>query len=350
MTKRTRLFLFFAVGILVAGLGTGLVASYMGIQNLVLIGTDGPAELAYVPADTRVLAFADLRQVMDSELRQKLMQLQPDGQKGADQFQEETGIDIRTDVDQVIASMSGETNDSQRPLLLVRGRFDFSRIESLIRQKGGQASEHGGIRLLTDPEENMALGFVEPGLVAVGAASAVRRAIDTKAAGNDVTDNPDVMRLVKDIDDGNAWAVARFDALAGGARLPVDLAKQLPAISWLAATGTVNGGIRGVLHAEARDEVAANDLRDVIRGFVALARMQIGQRAEFADLVNSLELGGQGKTVSLGFAVPSELIDILGAMHAGRPQPQTQPEGKEGLQGVPAEIPPTLKEWPAPSL
>ncbi len=341
MTKRTRLFLFFAVGILVAGLGTGLVASYMGVQNLVLIGSDGPAELAYVPADAKVLAFADVRQVMDSELRQKLMQFEPGSANGADQLQQETGIDLRTDVDRVVASMSGEGGaGNQRPLLIVRGRFDFSRIESLVRQKGAEASEHQGTRLLTHPEGDMGLAFLEPGLVAVGTAGAVRRAIETKAAGNDVTDNAEVMRLVKDIDDGNAWAVARFDALTGSARLPEELAKQLPAISWFAATGTINGGIHAVVRAEARDEAAANDLRDVIRGFVALARMQTGQKAEFADLMNSFELGGQGKTVSLGFAIPSELIDVLGAMHAGqRQRPDVQPE-----------VGPTLKEWPAPSL
>jgi hypothetical protein len=341
MTKRTRLFLFFAVGILVTGLGTGLVASYMGLQNLVLIGTEGPAELAYVPSDARVVAYADVRQVMDSQVRQKLMQLQPESTKGADKFQEETGIDIRTDVDQVIASISGDAAESnQRPLLLVRGRFDTSRIESLIRQKGGQVTEHQGTRLLTDTGGNMGVAFVEPGLVAVGSVAAVRRALDTKRSGADVTDNAEVMRLVKTIDDGNAWAVARFDALTGGSRLPADLAKQLPAITWFAATGTIDDGIRGVLHAEARDEAAANDLRDVIRGFVALARMQTGQRPGFADLMNSFELGGQGNTVSLGFAIPAELIDVIGAMHAGRrSRPDSQPE-----------VGPTLKEWAAPSL
>jgi hypothetical protein len=187
----------------------------------------------------------------------------------------------------------------------------------------------------------MGLAFVEPGLVAVGTVAAVRRAIDTKAAGNDVTDNAEVMRLVRDIDDGNAWAVARFDALTGAGRLPDDVAKQLPSINWFAASGTINGGIRAVVHAEARDEAAANNLREVIRGFVALARMQTGQRAEFADLMNSFELGGQGNTVSLGFAVPSELIDAIGAMHAGRPRP-----GPEGLP----EVGPTLKPFPDPSL
>ena len=336
MTKRTRLFLFVATGILIAGLGTGLLASYMDIQNLVLIGGDGPAELAYVSPDTRILAYADVRQVMDSELRQKLMLFEPNSAQGADKFLEETGIDLRTHVDKVVASLSRDGSaDGDRPLVLVRGRFDTAQIESLIRQKGGQAQEYQGIRVLTHPNEQMGVAFVEPGLIAVGTANAVRRAIDTKASGNNVTDNAEVMNLVRDIDDGNAWAVARFDALANAGRLPEDLAKQLPAINWFSATGTINGGIHAMVRAEARDDVAANDLRDVIRGFIALARMQAGQRAEFANLMNSLELGGQGKTVSLGFAVPAELIDALAALHARRPSPEAQPEVGPSLQALP---------------
>jgi hypothetical protein len=71
-----------------------------------------------------------------------------------------------------------------------------------------------------------------------------------------------------------------------------------------------------MVRAQARDEAAANDLRDVIRGFIALARIQMGERAEFADLMNSLQLGGLGNDVSLSFAVPAEMIDSLSQMHA----------------------------------
>ena len=325
MTNRTRRFLFVATGILVVGLGTGLVASYMGgLQGLALIGGNGPAELAYLPPDARMVAFANVRDVMDSELRQKLMQqLQPgtaDGSDGADAFERETGINIQTDVDLVVAS--ADTIGQAPPLVLVRGRFNPTNLESLARQKGAVVEEYKGKRLIT--HDGMGLVFVEPNLVAVGAPAALRRAIDTKESGNNVTSNAEIMRLVKDIDDGNAWAVARFDALTGGQQLPADLAKQLPAINWFAASGHVNGGIRGTVRVEARDEAAATDLREVIRGFIALARLQTNQRAEFADLMNSLELGGLGTTVSLGFAVPPEMIDALGALHAQRPTAPNQ--------------------------
>ena len=44
MTKRTQRFVFLGVAILVLGLGTGLVASYVGLPNLGIVGSDGPVE------------------------------------------------------------------------------------------------------------------------------------------------------------------------------------------------------------------------------------------------------------------------------------------------------------------
>ena len=38
-------------------------------------------------------------------------------------------------------------------------------------------------------------------------------------------------------------------------------------------------------------------------------------------MMQSLELGGTGKTVALSFTVPAELFDVIGAMHRGRRKP-----------------------------
>lgn len=334
MTKRTRIFLFGAGGILVLGLGTGVLASYMGIQNVITIGGVGPDELAYVPQDTRMLAFANVREVMDSELRARLMALNPgpDGGDGAPQGDpdvekrlfEATGLDIERDVDSLVASLTGAENSS--PLLIAKGRFNAGLIETAILQ---HANEHNapsarvetyqGIRLvvMTEPDGGgMAVAFAEPGLLLLGSDVSVRRALDAKASGTNVIDNAEVMNLVRDSDDGNAWAVARFDALTGRAKLPQEIASQLPPITWLTAKGHINGGLRATLRAETRDDAAAQNLREVIRGFMALAKLQAGQRAEFAELVNSLELGGTGKTVAIGFALDSAFIDALGALRA----------------------------------
>jgi hypothetical protein len=323
MTKRTQRFVFLGVAILVAGLGTGLVASYVGLPNLGFVGSNGPDELAYVPADATVVAFADVREVMDSQVRQKLLKLSPDGDAGAELFHAETGINIQTDVDGIVATMSGPpaANGTPRPLLLIRGRFDRSRIEAAIREKGGTVSDYNGHRLIT-LENELGLAFVEPNLAAVGVPTAVQRAIDTKASGQNVTANANIMRLVKELD-GNAWAVADIASVTSGNLLPAELRQQLPPVTWLAIGGRIDDSVRGVIRAETRDEAAANNLRDVIRGFIALARMQTGQHPELAELINAIELGGQGTSVSVGFSIPAAVIDILGAMR-NQLQPPTK--------------------------
>ncbi len=341
MSKRTRTFLLVATGILVVGLGTGLLASYVNVQGLVIIGADGPDELAYVPADARVVAFANVREIMDSELRQKVVQFTgADGQRGSAKFQEETGIDIERDIDQVIASVVGDGASAHKgpPLVLVRGRFNDVRIEGVARENSATPGDYKGKRVLTSPQ--VAIAFLEPGLLAVGMPAAVHAAIDAKASGTSVRGNSELMRLLRDSDDGNAWAVASFDALTAGGNLPQELAVQLPAIRWFAVSGHVNGGIQGTVRAETRDETAAQDLRQVLQGFVALARLQTQQLPAFADLLGSFQLGGTDRTVSLGFSIPSELIDTLGAMHALRPR---APGGEPGAR-TPA---PSQPEAPA---
>jgi hypothetical protein len=333
MTKKTRVFMLIAAGVLVAGLGTGLVASYMGLPTFAIGGADGPDELRFVPADARVVAYANVRDVMNSELRQKVRQIHPDSERHND-FEEKTGINIENDIDEVVASIGAAAEDTENALVIARGRFDQVRIEGLVREHGGAVTDYHGARLLTHTRVNdqghgdMALAFMEPGLVAFGSASAVQKAIDRRSGGENITGNDEVMGLVRDIDDGNAWAVGRFDAIASKARLPREVANQLPPINWFAATGHVNGGVRGVLRAEARDETAAQNLRDVLRGFMALAKLQANTRPELTAMMSSLELGGEGKTVSLAFALSSDVIDMLGALGAKQrvnPDPDVDP-------------------------
>jgi hypothetical protein len=333
------------------------VASYMGgLQNFAIVGVDGPAELEYISRDAKWVAFANVREVMDSELRQKIKEFHPEAAGGPEKLEAETGINIERDVDKIIVSGAGvDPRTDGRPLMLARGRFDQVRLEGLVREHGGTDADYKGKRLFSFTPSNdapaVAVAFIETDLVAIGTLAAVRGALDTKDGGSNVTQNSEMMRLVRDIDDGNAWAVARFDALASGPGVPQEIAARLPAISWFAVSGHVNGGIRGTVRAEARDEASAENLREVIRGFMALARMQAGQKSEFADLLNSLQLSGQGNSVALDFAVPSELIDALGALQAARPngfgRPPAPPDAPEAPEAPEAPAPPAPPAPPA---
>jgi len=127
-----------------------------------------------------------------------------------------------------------------------------------------------------------------------------------------------MMRLVSDLDNANAWAVGRFDAIAHQSGLPSEIAAQMPAITWFSAAGHINGGVSGVLKAEAKDEAAAKNMRDVLQGVLALAKMQAGTKPGMQAMADSLILSGEGKNVALSFSVPSEVLDVLEGLAKSR--------------------------------
>ena len=130
-----------------------------------------------------------------------------------------------------------------------------------------------------------------------------------------------MMELVSDIErTNNAWAVGRFDVLTSQAKLPDQIASQVGAVKWFAAAGHINGGLSGTLRAEARDDQSAENLRDVVRGVLALGRLQAQSDPRLSAVAQSLQLTGTGKTVSLSFTVPAELLDMAMSHAQGSPE------------------------------
>ena len=319
MRVRTRYFVITSLLVLVVGLGTGLLAYYVGRPGG-LVASDGPPELQYIPRDAVVVAYADVREIMISEVRQRIRRAIPIPEDGQRQFQERTGIDIESDIDRVVASLQPKPEGKPAGLVLARGRFSDVKIEALMREHGAQVTDYKGTRVIehsassTVPAQagdSIALAFLEPGLVAVGSGQMVRAAIDLGQGGENVTGNGELMDLMGSLESGNAWTIGRLDALMAGGRLPAELATRIPPITWFSVSGRVDSEIRGVLRAETRDDQAANDLRDVVRGFLALGKLQAGSRPEIQTMLQSLELGGTGKTVSLSFSIPGEVFDVI---------------------------------------
>src|SRR5262245_12883619 len=338
MLTRTRYFVIASLLVLGVGVGTGLVAYYVGFPAGAFTRGDGPDELRFVPRDAIVVAYADVADVMASEVRQKLHKALPFEENGQREFQTQTGINIETDIDHLVACLSPDssTNKPGAGMVVARGRFDEVKIEALMREHGAHVEDYRGKRVVvadldSDHPTGFAVSFMEPGLVAVGSTHLVRTAIDLHQGGDNpqsglasVTRNEELMNVVKTLESGNVWAVGRFDALASRARLPQGFADQLPPITWFSVSGHVNGGIRGVIRAEARDEEAANNLRDVVRGFMALGKLQAGSNPQVQLMLQSLELGGQNKTVALSFVVPAEIFDAISTMAPKRQQPERQ--------------------------
>ena len=52
----------------------------------------------------------------------------------------------------------------------------------------------------------------------------------------------------------------------------------------------------------------------MLRGVVAMVKLQSGDNPALKTMADSLQLGGEGRTVAVAFAVPSEVFDALEAM------------------------------------
>lgn len=327
MTARTRYFVIISLLVLTVGLGTGLVAYFVGLPGLPGV-QGGPDELQYVPSTATLVAFADVREVMDSDLRRRLNDALPNHDEGQRDLENQTGINIENDIDSVVAfadSSPAAEGIHGSGLVLARGRFDAVKIEGLMRSHGAAVEEYKGKRLfVTDtrdaaggaadvPRVGFGVMFLEPGLAALGNANLLHTAVDLQSGGPNVTDNDEMMSLVRSLSaSNNAWVVGRFDTLTQQAQLPDAVLGRLPAITWFSVGTHINGGINGVFTAEARDEASAANLRDVVRGMLALAKLQAGTRPELQAAVESLAIDGEGTTIRLSFAVPSQVFDLLG--------------------------------------
>ena len=316
MSKRTRYFVVTAAAVLAVGLTTGLVASYLGLP-VAFSRAAGPDELQYVPADATLVAYANVRQIMDSQFRERFRQFEPDTRE-RDEFEAKTGVNIDSDINSVVAVLTPgavHTSPHKGMLILARGRFEQELLEDLALKHGGRVEDYNGKRLLIHRNDTgsseMAIGFLEADLIALGGYDAIKQSIDANGGRNIVSTNADLMRQIGELDASNAWAVGRFDAIASSAQVPSDIQAYLPAIERFSAATHINGGVSGVFKAEARDEESAKNMRDVLNGFIALAKMQASSQPELKTMADSLQLSGDGKNVAVSFTLPSELFDAL---------------------------------------
>ena len=330
MTRSTRYFLAGSAFVVVLGLGTGLVAFYNGGLPLGLKKAND-ADLGYLPAESVAVAYADVRAIMTSEFRQKLRQVLPTGEE-LTKFRDELGVDIEQDIDTVAAAYLGNATTPKSGVVVVRGRFNDATIEALAVKHGAVAETYKDKRLLTMtapvPVEGSTepvathhpaatVAFLDPGVLALGELEAVKKAIDAGASGAELRKNTELIAMVDEMrGTGNAWAVGRLDAMSNHAGLPSEITTHMPAVKLVAASVHVNGGVRGLLQAEAFDDKAAEQLRDVVRGALAAGRLMSGQNPKMDAMLNSLQITGAGKTVGLSFTVPAEFLELLNGVAA----------------------------------
>jgi hypothetical protein len=189
--------------------------------------------------------YADVRQIMDSDLRARLKEAMPMHEEGQREFQAHTGIDVERI--SITSSPRSRASPVRSPHLLVVARGPFQRhaagnSRARTRRRG---RDYKGKRIVVCSSNeqgspvptqsgSVTLAFLEPGLIAIGDTNAVKNSIDAQLTSHSITTNNEMMELVGDIGQyNNAWAVGRFDLLTSQANLPEQISTRLPPIKWL---------------------------------------------------------------------------------------------------------------------
>jgi hypothetical protein len=107
------------------------------------------------------------------------------------------------------------------------------------------------------------------------------------------------------------WAIGRPKVLQTGAEIPMQVLQQLPEVKWFAASGHLNGGLQATVRAEGKDEEAGKNMREVLQGVVALARLQLDAKPELQPLLSSVQIEGTGNGVALHLTLPAEMLDVI---------------------------------------
>ena len=337
MTKKTRYFVIGAGAVLIVGLGGGLIA-YLAYNRVAGMPGGVPPEMRYVPANATVVAFADVQAVMNSELRRSLLpSIDPESRKGRRMMNDFAGVDVEKQVNRVVAYVEphqapdphAQVNpEIPRALLLVQGTFDPTRLEASISERGGASEDYKGRKIFVhrEREHDVALGVVGSDLIAMGEANLVRGVLDasqTSGLARNITSNPEMMNLIRDNAGSTAWVVGQFDEIRRRMRLPSGVSSQVPPIRLVSVKANINGGVKAMIRAEAGDKAAADQLRDVVRGFISLARLQSGAKPEVDGLLKSIELSGNDSSVRLSVTVSPEALRVIapGSRRRGNLEP-----------------------------
>ena len=316
MTQKSRYFPIASTAVLVVALGAGLVA-HLAYQRASGVAAWFPPELRYVPANAALVAYVDVRRVMNSKLRELMPAIESGSRQWRQTLSDAAGIDLEKEVDYVVAYVepsdtSADKPDAPRAMMLVQGTFERARIEQFVRDKGSLVAQ------------GRTVGFVRPDLLAIGAATLVRRALDTSGSAKGLTTNGELMGLIRDASGSTAWIVGYFDAVSRSMKLPSSVSGQVPPVRLVSAKADVNGGVNASITAETSDAAAAEQFREMVRGFTALARLQGASNSQFASALKSLELSGTDRIVQVSLAISPETLRVF-ASRAREMKPAPNP-------------------------
>ncbi len=315
---RSRLVVFISLFVVVLGVLAGLSALYLDPARAAVGPL--PGEALVLPADSRFVIGFEVKRFVASPFYARLTpDTRPDAMRT---LEEKTGINPERDLDRIVIAGRGRSGP-EAPLALVLGRFDRQKLGRTIEaERKGQVTwkdvEGTTVYLFREGDKSgTAVAFLDDRAVLIGPAEGVETAIGNRVRGaQGLLGNATLTALLEKLRPGAAfWMVGDQSLLANLPRNMTgpggDTQVTLPALRSLSVTGELDPLLAVSVTGEAADAAGATNLADVVRGFVALAALQAGQKPELKDLASAITVATDQNRVLVNARIPYETLDAL---------------------------------------
>jgi hypothetical protein len=287
-----------------------------------------PATVHYFPADSQVVFGMNVQAFVKSPVYAQIM-LQHEQEIGKDlsDIVAETGVDPQTDVDYVVAA--GRQNQQKGAgVVIAVGRFAPATIISFINRQGTAIRvDYKGATVLMVPEANgskleKGVAFLSDSEIALGDLDSLHAVIDVRAGAPGIDSNAALNALLAKVNPQEMFWFAG-DPSSVMSKVPA-AAGSIPAISSIQSIyGSLNVGVAvtGKVAVIAKDQTAAGQLADAVRGLIALGNLAGGQNPNLAELMKGLQVTQSANELDLSFTLPLDLVQKLQG-----------PQGKIGMR------------------
>jgi hypothetical protein len=293
-----------------------------------------PAEALNLPGDARFVMGLDVKRFAASPFYRKYATSgKPSRPDAFKHVEEKLGLVPERDLDQIVFAGRGGTKDTSSAVALVLGTFDRAKLSRAIEteKKGGVTwkSQHGTTVYLFNEGARGTIGvaFLDDHALLLGSAAAIEATLSTRAQGQQpLRANVELVSLLERVKPGSTfWMVGDQTLLSnmpksipapGAAAAGSSL--NLPALKSLVVAGDLEPEVSVSVTGDTSDETAAKSLADLVRGFVALASLQAGQKPELKQLASAISVSTDQSRVLVNARVPYELIESLSTAPVSR--------------------------------
>jgi hypothetical protein len=286
-----------------------------------------PAEGLVLPADAQFVAGIDVRKFVASPFYTRFSEEHAQARPQAfAEMEAKTGINPERDVDAIyMAGRKGiGKGRGDGGVVVVVGTFDRYKVQRAIEtaHKGVTSLDYQGTPVYLFNEEAAkgkagAVAFLDDRTLVMGPRASVEQTISAKASGGGLRSNAAMTALLEGVRPGSTfWIVGDQSALSqmpSGVPAPGGdgQALNLPPLKTVVVTGDLDPVVSFEATGEAADPTAAQNLADVVRGFVALATLQSNQKPELKQLASGVSITTDANKVRIAARFPYELLDSL---------------------------------------